>query len=107
MTTIANQLMTGALAMALIVAALFFFRYWRETRDRLFALFALSYVVMAADRLAHAFYQEVHGDPYYWIRLAAFVIIILAIVDKNRSRPAKPDREASQAAAVHEAPRAG
>jgi Family of unknown function (DUF5985) len=36
---------------ALIVAALFFLRFWRQTRDGLFLLFAIAFGVDAAMRL--------------------------------------------------------
>ncbi len=88
MTLILNELATGAIAMAFVVAALFFLRFWRQTRDRLFALFALSYLILAINRvtLALAAAQDVKGDYFYWIRLLAFAIILVAILDKNRVR---------------------
>lgn len=83
-----TELMTGAIAMSFAVAALFFFRFWKETRDRLFGLFALSFVILAINRIALgiAQQQEARSDYYYWIRLIAFLIILLAILDKNRTR---------------------
>ncbi len=50
-----KQLLAGALAMGFGVAGLFFLRFWRKTRDRLFALFALSFFVMALNRVVLAF----------------------------------------------------
>ena len=44
-------LLAGALAMGFGIAGLFFLRFWRKTRDRLFALFALSFFVMALNRV--------------------------------------------------------
>lgn len=82
-----NQLMTGAIAMAFAVAALFFFRFWRNSRDRLFALFALSFLVLAVNRVAIGVANDRgdHGDYFYWVRAIAFGIILVAILDKNRS----------------------
>jgi len=81
-------LLLGALAMGFFLAALFFLRFWRDTKDRLFAWFALAFFVMAGGRVAMAFYEPYagRGDYLYWVRFAAFVIILLAILDKNRSR---------------------
>ncbi len=87
-----NQLLTGAIAMAFAVATLYFLRFWKETRDRLFAYFALSFLVLAANRIALGVtpYWEIHGDYFYWVRLQAFAVILVAIVDKNRSSPRNP-----------------
>jgi len=83
-----NQVLAGAVAMGLGVAGLFFLRFWRKTRDRLFALFALSLFIMAANRigLALSALQGSRGDQLYWVRLVAFGLILLAILDKNRTR---------------------
>lgn len=81
-----EELLMGGIAMASAVAALFFLRFWRDTGDRLFAIFALSFVLLAITRLGLAFSRE-HSEGqthWYWVRLAAFVLILLAIIDKNR-----------------------
>ena len=81
--------MLGAIAMACVVAACFFLRFWRKTRDRLFGLFAVSFGVLALNWVALAFTR---GDEVrvmlYAVRLVAFVVILVAIVDKNRARAA-------------------
>ena len=83
-----NQLLAGALAMGFAVAGLFFLRFWRKTRDRLFALFALAFFVMAANRieLARSVTRDTWGDRLYWVRFVAFTLILVAILDKNRPR---------------------
>jgi hypothetical protein len=87
-----DLILAGALAMAFAVAGLFFLRFWRETGDRLFAFFALSFFVLAVNRvgLALIVHRGGEGDPLYWVRLVAFLIILVAILDKNRS--SKPPR---------------
>jgi hypothetical protein len=82
-----NELMTGAIAMGLAVAALSFLRFWRQTGDRLFAFFALSFVILAVNRIAFVLLAvpESQEDIFYWIRLTAFVLILVAILDKNRA----------------------
>ena len=83
-----NLLMTGAIAMAFALAAAFFAKFWRQTRDRLFALFALSFLVLAVNRVGIGLVgEDTRGDYFYWIRLLAFGIILAGILDKNRSRP--------------------
>jgi drug/metabolite transporter superfamily protein YnfA len=72
---------------AALVIALFFFRYWRQTRDRLFLMFAAGFLTFAVSRLILAFLDE--GDEgrvfVYTLRLLAFALILAAIIDKNRS----------------------
>lgn len=76
----------GVLTMACAVVAIFFFHYWRTSRDRLFAYFSVAFTAMAADWLGHAVLAE--HDPLrsdvYAVRLFAFVVILIAIIDKNR-----------------------
>ena len=83
-----NAVMLGAIAMASATAALFFLRFWRQTRDRLFALFALAFFVLAVNRVGLVLIarHEVRGDYLYWVRFLAFGLILLAIADKNRSQ---------------------
>ena len=81
-----EQFIMGAIAMASSIVALFFLRFWRETGDRLFAIFALAFLLLGFTRLGLALSpQELEGHTHwYWVRLAAFVLILVAIVDKNR-----------------------
>ena len=78
----------GMLAMGYLVAALFFLRYWRRTRERLFGAFAIALLILALQRaLLAADIAIVENQTWYYVlRLAAFVLILLAIVDKNRER---------------------
>lgn len=74
--------------MASLIAALFFVRYWRASRERLFGYFALFFAGMTANWTVLAMIdhpvdeaRQVHA---YMIRLVASVILIIGIVDKNR-----------------------
>ena len=60
------QALLGAIAMASLVAALFFFRFWRQTHDAFFLLFATAFGIDAAARFLLAF-QQVSRDtePLY------------------------------------------
>jgi alpha-D-ribose 1-methylphosphonate 5-triphosphate synthase subunit PhnI len=78
---------SGAVAMASLVAALFFLRFWRQTRDRFFLLFSLAFALDALTRLVMAV-SDVPGEqePFYYLaRLAMFGLILVAIIDKNRT----------------------
>jgi hypothetical protein len=78
--------MMGAIAMGSATVALFFLRFWRQTGDRLFGMFALAFLLMGITRVGLAFSPaEVEGHTHwYWVRFAAFLLILVAIVDKNR-----------------------
>lgn len=69
------------------VAGLFFLRFWKRSRDRLFILFALAFWILAGQRLALALTaKNIEDDTiFYVVRLLAFVLILVAIIDKNRS----------------------
>lgn len=87
-----EELILGATAMAFAVAGLFFLRFWRDTGDRLFLLFALSFWLMSFGRCGLALTQDFTEARTYWyvLRLFSFGLILIAIVDKNFSREAKP-----------------
>ncbi len=80
--------MWGVLAMSSAIAALFFLRFWRETRERLFAYFALAFAGLMANWIGLAVIDhptdEAQQEYAYVVRLVAFVILIIGIIDKNR-----------------------
>ena len=86
-------LITGATVMGYAVTGLFFLRFWRETRDRLFLIFAVAFWLLGVQRLALAFSHDMSEDHtgLYLVRLFAFLLILGAIVDKNRSAPSPSD----------------
>ena len=45
-----NAVILGAIAMASLVAALFFLRFWKNTRDRFFLFFAVAFFAEALNR---------------------------------------------------------
>ena len=81
-----NSFVMGVIAMGCWVAGLFFLRFWRETRDRLFVIFASAFWLLGLTRLSLIFVRGEEHHYIYWVRLAAFVLILVAIVDKNRPR---------------------
>jgi hypothetical protein len=77
--------LTGAIAAASFVIALFLLRFWRATRDGFFLLFALSFALEGVDRAAPAFPQLADDNPVlYGVRLLAYALILVAIWQKNR-----------------------
>lgn len=81
-----NQFFAGAATISLLVIAMFFLRFWKRTQDRLFLFFAGAFVFLMLERIVRAVMSvETEWAPYvYTIRLLAFVLIIIAVVDKNR-----------------------
>jgi hypothetical protein len=79
--------LSGATAMGFVVAGVFFWRFWRETADRLFAMFASAMWLLAASSLIVVLVHPAGESRHYLylIRLVGFGLIIAAIVDKNRS----------------------
>lgn len=77
--------LSGATAFAYLIAALFFLRFWRKTGDRLFLAFTLAFILFTLNQsLAHvlAIYNETLSFIYA-LRVLGFVLILIAIVDKN------------------------
>jgi hypothetical protein len=88
-----NEFLLGAIVVACGVAGLFFLRFWRRTRDRLFLIFAVAFWTLGGNWLALAFINADEVRTWlYAVRLAAFVLILLGIWDKNR--PARGSRSA-------------
>ncbi|HVA50455.1 MAG TPA: DUF5985 family protein [Pirellulales bacterium] len=83
--------MQGMSAMACLVIALFFLRFWRGTGDRLFLIFAVAFGLMCATRLLSAVLgaQHTHSGYVYTVRFLAYLLILAAIIDKNRPRAAR------------------
>ncbi|HYF18477.1 MAG TPA: DUF5985 family protein [Ramlibacter sp.] len=82
-----NDLLMGAIAAGNLVAGLFFFRFWRSTHDRFFLYFALSFTIEAANRVALALTVSSELEPvFYLVRVVAYGLIVLAILQKNRGR---------------------
>jgi Family of unknown function (DUF5985) len=75
----------GALTMGLIVAALFFFRFWRRTRDPLFAAFGAAFLILAVAQGLMALSGIPREDQtlLYLLRFCGFGLLIGAIVVKN------------------------
>lgn len=78
------QFLSGVLVMAYAVAGLFFLRFWRESRDHLFGYFAIAFFLLSLQRILIATNEP--SAAVYVVRLVAFVLILWAVIEKNRSR---------------------
>ena len=87
-----DGILVGAFAVGCFVAALFFLRFWRTTRDRFFLYFAVAFAIEGLHRVVIFQVVGPEASPLHYLpRLVAYGLIIAAIVDKNRkSRPAPP-----------------
>lgn len=76
----------GALTAGYVLAGLFFLRFWRSTRDVLFLSFSLAFFLLALSQVLLTMTPVMMEDRswLYVIRLLAFLLILLAIVRKNR-----------------------
>ena len=74
----------GAVATACVVAAMFFFRFYRDTRDRLFLWFGISFLMEGLNRSLAAWQVLLPDETplYYGIRLVAYLLILWAIAEK-------------------------
>jgi len=80
--------LAGAVTMGFFIATLFFLRFWQRTRDRLFLAFSIAFLLLGLNQaiviLANIPVED--RSPIYLLRLAAFAIIIWAVIQKTRSR---------------------
>lgn len=78
----------GVIVTASLTAAMYFLKFWRNTHDPLFMAFAAAFTIEGLNRLSYLSLESPNeGSPgIYVVRLLAFLIILIAIVRKNRSR---------------------
>ena len=88
MTSSPVVFLQGICAAGAWAAGLFFFRFFYENRDRLFAFFGAAFWLMSLCwALLGLASPTDETRPYiYAIRLLAFLLIITGIIDKNRAR---------------------
>jgi hypothetical protein len=84
-------ILTGAVAMAFLVVALFFLRFWARTRDPFFALFAAAFAIYGSSQFALGWGRASEFEPLFYVpRLLTFALIVIAVAIKNRA--ARPPR---------------
>jgi hypothetical protein len=86
MVIVLRPFLFGALCMGCALIGIYFLRYWKNSRDPLFVWFSVAFWVMAANWLGLALTDPESESRHtlYLLRLAAFVLIIVGIVNKNR-----------------------
>ena len=76
----------GVIVTASITAGAFFLKFWKQTRDQLFLAFAIAFIIEGLNRIGFLFVESPNeaGPTIYVVRLVAFLLIVAAIVRKNR-----------------------
>jgi hypothetical protein len=77
--------LSGAASFGFFVCALMFLRFWSRTRDQLFMAFALAFALLGIGQavLVLANIPTEEQQYIYLFRLAAFILILVAILRKN------------------------
>lgn len=80
--------LSGAVTLGFAVAALFFLRFWRRTGERFFLAFAAAFVLLALNQAAAQWLgaADERGSYIYLLRVLGFVVILVAVIDKNLAR---------------------
>lgn len=88
------EFLSGFAMAAFLFSSLFFFKFWKASRDRFFLYFGTGTLLLALERIALALIRQFlptltpisEGIAWvYLIRLLAYMIILLAILEKNRA----------------------
>ncbi|HVM27488.1 MAG TPA: DUF5985 family protein [Mycobacteriales bacterium] len=79
-----TEFLQGGTFLASLAVSLFFLRFWRQSRDPLFAVLSGAFLVFAVNRvLLVALESEDRRLWVYLTRAAAFVLIAAAVLRKN------------------------
>jgi hypothetical protein len=83
-----REILVGMSTMGFIIAALYFLRFWRRTKDRLFVTFSCAFVLLAINQVLIGLSVGPREDEslLYLPRIIAFALLIVAIVSKNLAK---------------------
>ena len=78
----------GFTAALSLIIGLFFLRFYRDTRDVLFAYFGAAFILEAADRvlIAASPHPNDSAPSLYLIRAFAYSLILIGVIHKNRKQ---------------------
>ncbi|ANP46592.1 DUF5985 family protein [Candidatus Viadribacter manganicus] len=80
-----SDFFSGMITMGYFVASAFFLRFWVRTSDALFVAFSVAFLLLAISSALTVLLSLPWEERswLYLIRLAAFVLLIAAILGKN------------------------
>lgn len=86
--TMIEGFLLGVIATSSLTAGVFFLRFWKKTRDRLFLAFAFFFLVEVVNRVVLLYSERPNeGSPWiYLIRFVALLVLLAAILEKNYGR---------------------
>lgn len=62
----------------------YFLKFWRSAGDRFFLLFAIAFALCGIKRIRVSLFIAITGIECIVLRLIAFILILAAVIDKNR-----------------------
>ena len=82
-----ESFLLGVIVTASLLAATFFLKFWKQTRDTLFLGFAAAFFIEGVNRLGFLFLDHPNeGHPaIYSVRLLSYLLILGSIIQKNRT----------------------
>jgi hypothetical protein len=80
------EILIGAIVMASFVIGLFFLRFWKNTGDRFFLFFSMSFWIDGINRalVVMLVSWDQSSTQYYLFRILAYMLIVAGILYKNR-----------------------
>ena len=82
-----RDFLLGVTVTLCVLIGLFFLRFWRKSKDRLFLAFAISFWLLGVNWMA--LLRANTDEPQtglYVVRLVAFAVLLVGIWDKNRAK---------------------
>lgn len=78
----------GIIVCASFIAGAFFLKFWRQTRDVLFLAFGAAFIIEGINRICVLLLEQPNRGhvAIYLVRLLCYVLILGAIVLRNRPR---------------------
>lgn len=84
-----SDFLQGATFLGSLAVALFFLKFWRQSREPLFGIFAIAFAVFAVNRVFLVLLGDDDDDRRLWVyasRAAVFAMIAGAVLHQNLRR---------------------
>jgi hypothetical protein len=80
------EFLAGALTTLYLLIAICFLKFWKRGRDRLFLFFAIAFGLFALNQIGSTIVSatDERSGYVYILRVLGYVLILWAIVDKNK-----------------------